>query len=93
MCLTVSRAVCVLGHADEDLCVCLCLRRACAHHHRVLLPHAPEAEECPNVVWLEGEGSQPAPDHQTCSGRGGCVRDLLDAHSHLHPGQSTRECT
>lgn len=90
MCAAVPRSLRKVGHTDEDFSVCLCLRRACAHYHRVLLPHGPEAEERPNVVRLEGEGSQLAPDHAVGGGRGGRVCGLLDAHSHLHPGQSSR---
>lgn len=91
MCLTVPRTVRLLGHDDEDLCVCVCLCRACAHHHRVLLPHGPEAEERPHVVRLTGEGPQPAAHHPAGGGGGGRVRGLLDPHSHLHPGQSAGE--
>lgn len=91
VCLTVPRAVCLLGHTDEGVRVCLCLRRACAHHHHVLLPHGSEAEERPNVVRLPGKGPQPASDHAAGGGRGGGVCHLLDAHSHFHPGQGARE--
>jgi len=91
VCLAVPRAVRLLGHADEGVRVCLRLRRARAHHHRVLLPHGPEAEERPDAVRLEGERPQPAADHAAGGGRGGRVRGLLDAHSHFHPGQGARE--
>lgn len=91
MCLTVPRALRVLGHTDEGVRVRLCLRRARAHHHHVLLPHGSEVEERPNAVRLSGKGPQPAPDHAAGGGRGGCVRGLLDAHSHFHPGQGACE--
>lgn len=91
MCLTVPGAVRLLGHHDEDLRVCLCLRRACAHHHRVLLPHGPEAEERSNAVRFAREGPQPAAHHTAGGGGGGRLCGLLDAHSHLYLGKSSCE--
>lgn len=87
----VPGAVRVLRHGDEDVRVRLRLRLARAHHHRVLHPDAPAAEERENAVRLQGEGSQPAADHPPGGGGGGRVRGLLDAHSHFHPGQDARE--
>lgn len=77
------------------MCLCLRLRRACAHHHRVLLPHGSEAEERPDAVWFPGEGPQLEADHAAGGGRGGRVCGLLDAHSHLYlsqgPGERARD--
>lgn len=72
--------------------LCLRLRCACAHHHRVLLPHGSEAEERPDAVRLSGEGPQFEAYHEAGGGGGGRVCGLLDAHSHLHLNQGPGEC-
>lgn len=45
----------VLGDAAEDLCVHLRLHHARPHHHRLLRPHDPAAQERAHAVGLPGD--------------------------------------
>ncbi|KAG7512388.1 delta-type opioid receptor-like [Solea senegalensis] len=65
------------------LCVHLCLHHARPHHHRLLRPHDPAAQECAHAVGLPGEGQEPTSDHAHGPGGGCRLHRLLDAHSHL----------
>lgn len=88
VCHAVSRPIRLLGHSDEDLCICLCVCGTPADHQRVLYPDGAPSEERTSAVRLTGEGPQSAPHHSSRPGGGGRICHLLDAHSYLHPGQS-----
>lgn len=45
----------VLGHPAEDLRVHLRLHHARPHHHCLLRPHDPAAQECAHALRLPGE--------------------------------------
>lgn len=89
MCAAVPRALRLLGHPDEDLCLHLCFRGPPHHHLRLLHADGPPPEERPAPFRLTGEGPQPAAHHPPGAGGRGGFRGLLDPHPHLHPGQSS----
>lgn len=88
MCFTIPRAIHLLGHPYEDLRLHLCLCGTPHNHYRLLHTHGFATKERAPPVGLTREGPQPASDHPSGAGGGGCVCGLLDAHPHLHPGQS-----
>ncbi len=89
MCSAVSRPVYLLGHIDEDLRLHLWLCGSSPHHHGVLHAHGPASQERTSAVGLPGERPQPETHHPSSNGCGGCVCGVLDAHTYLHPGQSS----